>query len=192
MRYRKYAILLLPLFLFAFASPFARSAFGDHKRADDGWWLSGAKVIDEGQWLRTEQGLLLTGYKIEARVHNGAVLPFQQGVFAIELSAFQPAQEMPGQQAGRWYVSGKWTIANANAKDNWAGRHDPQVIRGHMQWDTALSPFSQQARESVQDIPLTLLVETPGGWSRSQGMFTGTMPFNGTMSGKALQAAGGN
>ncbi len=192
MRYRKYAFLLLPLFLFAFASTFAHSVLGDQKRADDGWWLSGAKVIEEGQWLSSEQGLLLTGYKVEARAHNGAGLPFQQGVFAIELSAFQPAQDMPGQQAGRWYVSGKWTITDASARGNWAARHDPQVIRGHVQWDTTLSPFSQQAPENVQEIPLTLLVETPGGWSRSQGTFTGTMPFDGALSGKALQAAGGN
>ncbi|NTV76041.1 MAG: hypothetical protein HGA66_17780 [Holophaga sp.] len=68
----------------------------------------GATTIDA-------QGTMTSGYVLEATAKAlNPDTPVQNGTFKIELNAFSPSQDMPGQKAGTWYVRGDWQITKRN------------------------------------------------------------------------------
>lgn len=135
-----------------------------------GWQLSTLKVVSEGTTTQLPEGTLIMGYKVQAvAVATDPDSPVRRGKFEMEMSVFSPAKDMPGQKAGLWYVSGKWTITDAAAKATVTRvRHNTATISGTMLAELTANPLTDAtAWEASFQIPMSL---TGGRWTKGEGM----------------------
>lgn len=146
-----------------------------------GWELTNAVVVDPGKTMTTPQGVLTQNVtiKADAQATTGQTA-VQIGTFQIKLSVFSPAADMPGQQAGMFYVKGDWSITRkvATAAELKA-RHSPAVVKGFL---SAALPFNPATAAGSVAAKVMLPMSLGGGhWMRGQGDFLGNEKFEGVM-----------
>ncbi|MBP7690021.1 MAG: hypothetical protein KA765_19050 [Thermoflexales bacterium] len=134
------ALVCLPV-LSVFAAPAAPSGPVDLSS----WWLAKVKVVSAGTTVNTPQGSLTTDYVVEAfalaRTGRASVV---RGAFRMTLSVFTPRVDLPGQVAGRSYVTGAWTVTNLMAPPaDLLVRHNQYVVKGSLNAELAFNPLSQ-------------------------------------------------
>jgi len=175
-------LLLLPLSVASFgavAAPVARvPAIGD---AVLGWQLTQARVRKAGVTTTGPQGSLTAGYVVEATARAvNPTTPIQNGTFEIELNAFSPSRDMPGQKAGVWYVQGDWRITKRGITHaEGKARHSPSLVNGSLKVDLPFNPATGSGLLSAQ----VRLPRAPQGghWASGSGTFSGNERFEGVM-----------
>lgn len=146
-----------------------------------GWQLTKGQVVNPGVTSTLPQGTLTTGYIVEATVQSiDQTTPVRRGTFHIELDAFSPNRDLPGQTAGLWYVRGDWHITanNASAKEKKA-RHSPSRVAGALSAELPFNPATTAGSMSTS----VLLPRAPQGgrWTSGEGSFSGNEIFEGLM-----------
>ena len=136
-----------------------------------GWEISKTVVVSEGSTVSTKEGILTTEYTIQGTARNTtADTPIRKGVFSLTLSVFSPAQDMPGQKAGNWYLQGDWSIVDRQAtRESRKARHSPAAVKGKLSATLPFNPvITQGAIETTVNLPMS-----PGGgrWSSGKGTF---------------------
>lgn len=179
LRRRDFVYAAAALAVTAWATPWAAAA-RPWSGAVAGWELAQARVISPGQVATTPQGTMVTGYTViaEAGALAGDMLP--EGVFRIVVNVFSPSVDMPGQQAGLWYLTGQWSITDRNASVAAArARYSTAKVKGSL---TAELPFNPVADleyfSAVVKLPTS---PAAGRWARGEGTFSGNSRFEGTL-----------
>jgi len=142
------------------------------------WELTKTTVVDPGQTNVDGMGTFVEGYTIEAKAkakHNNVV---PEGSFWLTLTAFSPANDMPGQKAGLWYVQGKWRITKKDADpEALKVRHNSEVIEGSLKAELDFNPATGQGNwTGVAWVPMSLAA---GNWAKGEG----TLTFDGNLEG---------
>jgi hypothetical protein len=78
---------------------------------------------------------------------------------------------MPGQQAGRWSITGDWTLVDqrgdAQAKK---ARHNPYTMAGKLSSDLDFNPLvEQRSWSAAASLPMSIAA---GRWGRGAGTFS--------------------
>jgi hypothetical protein len=145
------------------------------------WQISKAQVVDPGKTRTTKKGTLTNGYVIEAvALAISSDAPIKKGTFRITVNAFLPAEDMPGQKAGNWYVRGNWSITDENATEKEKeARHSAGVVTGNLFATLDFNPCESTGAVNAQ----VLFPMTPNGgvWARGEGTFIGNEKFEGSI-----------
>ena len=159
--------------------PLAAQAADQARQTDMVWKLMNGRVIESGRRTNTGQGEMISGYVIEADAYDreGAR---KEGVFRVELSSFQPTENLPGQVAGNYYVRGSWSISKELPEEsNVSRRRDRNAIGGHLEADLTFDPtVSNGDLQATLNVPTSLSL---GGWLKAVGTFSGDRLFNGDL-----------
>jgi hypothetical protein len=173
-------LILLPLAaasLAAVAAPAARVP--GIQDALLGWQLTQARMLKPGATTIDAQGTMTSGYVLEATAKAlNPDTPVQNGTFKIELNAFSPSQDMPGQKAGTWYVRGDWQITKRGiTAAEQASRHGPSFLNGSLSVELPFNPVTEagpvNAAVSLSRAPQA------GRWASGNGTFNGNEAFEG-------------
>lgn len=135
------------------------------------------RIVDPGVTIVTEQGTFIQNVKMvaDAQAKTGklklptTLLPSAQ--FTMTVSAFSPKKDMPGQQAGMWYIQGEWTLTKTGTTAEVADiRNNPNEINGRIQATLKFNPFEGKRAWTAEAIlPMSLAA---GQWGRGEGSFT--------------------
>lgn len=141
------------------------------------WQLSGARVVRSGAASEIGEGTLTNGYTVEsdATVQGGGDL-MPKGKFRLMATVFSPKADRPGQQAGRWYLRGSWSITGEPV----AGSHSaPTVFKGDL---AAELPFNPAASKGSVEARVRM-PKVPAGkrWGPGSGTFSGNERFEGVL-----------
>jgi hypothetical protein len=139
-------LILLPLSAASFAAVAAPAArVPGIQDAVLGWQLTQARVLDPGVTTIAAQGTLTSGYVLEATAKAiDPETPVQNGTFKIDLDAFSPSQDMPGQKAGTWYVRGDWQITKRGiTAAEQEARHGPSFLNGSLSVELPFNPATE-------------------------------------------------
>lgn len=94
------------------------------------WSVGRLEVISPGTPKRMAEGTLVDGYSMKAPVKAVGEAPVGDGVLVVQLAAFSPAQDLPRQPKGLYYVKGTWRLFAAGTPDPGARRSGPTVLHG--------------------------------------------------------------
>lgn len=144
------------------------------------WQISDPQVVDPGQTFETEAGTLTSGYIMEAAATAVEGDIMRDGVFRLTMSVFAPAKDLPGQEAGLWYVEGKWTLTRKNANPVTVKvRHNPDLITGNMKAELTFDPLAAPQNWSA----LAWLPMSPaaGRWAKGDGSLSLNSQFEGDL-----------
>jgi hypothetical protein len=147
------------------------------------WGLTKTVVLDPGTTEVSEEGTLLKGYTIEstAKEKDSKLVP--EGTFRLELSVFQPSEDMDGQEAGRWYVEGKWAVIDKYALDD--EKHSRGVVSGFiatvLDFDPTQTPEGWTALAQLPMSTVTAVTVDGIQWARGRGTYTVDSAFEGTL-----------
>ena len=143
------------------------------------WTLTDGVVTDPGKSSETPEGLLITGYTVQARAQALGWAPIEQGKFTIHLTIFTPRKNMPGQEVGKYYVRGAWDLTKKGAVIT--TRHTPDSLKGFLKtvlpFNPAAGPGSFEA-----DVYVGPMMRRAGKRSRGVGKFLGNEKFAGEIS----------
>jgi hypothetical protein len=122
-----------------------------------------APPLQEGAPAAGAAGMQFTQFAVEskgvsAKIKEGAITtdmfvravamaPAKDGTlasahFLLKLTAFQPAQDMPGQKAGRWYVMGLWTLNSQEQPEaqSLVSKRNPHAATGYFKAVLSFNP----------------------------------------------------
>ncbi|NTW97065.1 MAG: hypothetical protein HGB28_00740 [Oscillochloris sp.] len=137
---------------------------------EQAWTLSAIAIDRPGLVRPLADGMSIT-YALHGAIQATGSASVKEGTFDLIVSAFQPSHDMPGQQAGRWYIRGDWSITDAQAAPPVRGqRHRQGVMAGTLVSEVDENPFA--APQSVAlplHLPMTL---TEAGWVQGKGTLT--------------------
>jgi hypothetical protein len=148
------------------------------------WQLTETVVIDPGTTVKISEGVLTTGYTVEAVAKASSdQAPVQDGTFRLTMTVFSPDDDMPGQKAGRWYVRGLWTVVDSAAKSTDVNRrHSPDAVRGLLSTELSFNPATTKSAFAADFLmPMSL---NKGRWAKGEGTFF----FDEQMEGSAKMA----
>jgi len=112
-----------------------------------GWKMSDAYVAHPGRTAVINEGTLQDGFVVKALVTNPDNPNFTTGILEMQLSAFSPAQNMPGQTAGKWYIHGEWKITDANAGPEVTQyRYGPHTFKGVVNLELDYNPLTREGQ----------------------------------------------
>ncbi|MCB8985216.1 MAG: hypothetical protein H6659_15395 [Ardenticatenaceae bacterium] len=112
-----------------------------------GWKITEAYVAHPGRTAVITEGTLQDGFIVKALAVNPNNTAFTTGILEMKLSAFSPAQDMPGQKAGKWYVHGEWKITDANAGPEVAQyRYGPHTFKGVVNLELDYNPLNKESQ----------------------------------------------
>ncbi|MEW6519822.1 MAG: hypothetical protein AB1461_10450 [Thermodesulfobacteriota bacterium] len=145
------------------------------------WQLQDAEVVSRGETLTSSTGILTKGYVVEAlAVTSQGKAPVRTGRYTVDVTAFSPAKDLPGQKAGVWYVRGTWTLTDQTAdEEELKAHHNPGTIKGFLDAELPFNPLTDGGAFDAQvRVPMA-----PGaaGWAAGDGTFTGNERFEGTL-----------
>lgn len=145
-----------------------------------GWQLTNSRVMNPGKTATLPEGTLISGYQVEADAKGIGRSPVAKGTFQMTASFFSPSQDMPGQQAGQWYVQGSWKITDTRlTTEQRKTRHNSGTIQGLF---SAQLPFNPSAAGGMVDALVSIPMSPAGGfWTDAEGTFSGTEKFEGTI-----------
>lgn len=107
------------------------------------WQVGEATVVSQGTAMTGPTGVFIQGVELTAKATaHGASMPFRNGLLTLSFDLFSPAQDMPGQTAGRWYLVGSWRLENTEAPQSVRQvRHNPAVLAGQLSADLDFNPL---------------------------------------------------
>ncbi len=149
---------------------------------ESSWQLSGAKVIRTGEISEIDDGTITNGYTVESDAiaqGGGALIP--KGKFKMMATVFSPKKDKPGQQAGRWYLRGSWSITGeSTGQPMTKARHAPTTIKGDLTADLSFNPATTQGSVEAQ----VKMPKMPVGsrLGAGNGTFSGNERFEGNLS----------
>jgi hypothetical protein len=94
------------------------------------WVIDRLDVVSEGHRRLLPEGRLVEGFTLQAPVEAREGAPLGDGVLVVQLSAFSPANDLPRQPKGLWYVKGTWRLVAAGSQTPASVRHAPDVLQG--------------------------------------------------------------
>ena len=99
----------------------------------------------------------------------------------MTLSAFSPSRPLPGQEPGRWYVEGVWTLTDPTAPPTaLKARHSAAIIRGRIKAELPFNPIgSGRPFDAAMLIPMSM---NGGQWAQGKGTWWVDEHFGGTIS----------
>ncbi len=167
----------------AYGAPGAKYVEGEQARL--AYELKNARVISQGQTVSDDKGVLNYDYVIEADAvpADGPARTGPAAVFRAKLSSFGPSRNMPGQQAGTWYLQGVWTIRPTSSANSFRPfkekRHESVSYRGMLDSTLKFDPFESSGYVSANiKVPTSL---SGDGWLSGTGSFTGDSSFAGML-----------
>lgn len=132
-----------------------------------GWALSTIRVVDAGRLTTAKEGNLRTGIVLQAKATAKGAAPVDGGTFTATLTSFTPAQDMPGQKVGVYYVRGEWTLRGRGASSDRRVRHDRGLVKGLLVAELAFDPTTSAAAwNAVALMPKTTVA---GKWGQGAG-----------------------
>jgi hypothetical protein len=176
---RQKIISLLTACALVLAAILAASAVNAEPTTID-WWLSNSRVVSEGITAATGEGVLTTGYEIEAAANTPAGSQSPKGIFSVTVSIFSPNHDMPGQKAGMWYVQGSWNIKDPAPGAQPARRRDANVVRGTLSGELAFNPSKDAGHIDAR--VLLLRSASASRKMSGKGTFSGNEKFEGALS----------
>lgn len=141
------------------------------------WQLSGARVVNTGETSEIGEGTIINGYAVEsdATIQRGSGL-VTNGKFKMMATVFSPRKDRPGQQAGRWYLRGNWSITCQSVIRS---HSIPTVFKGDLAADLpfnpAIAPGSVEAQINMSKMPVRKR------WGSGKGTFSGNERFEGVL-----------
>lgn len=174
------AAVLTMLALFA-SLPQAVAGQGQGAENMVSWQLLDSEVVSRGETLTSSRGILTKGYVVEARaVTSQGSAPVRTGKYTIDVTAFSPATDLPGQKAGFWYVRGTWTLTDLTAeKADLKAHHNPGTIKGFIDAELPFNPLTDGGNFDAEvRMPMAL---GAAGWASGNGTFSGNERFEGTL-----------
>jgi hypothetical protein len=160
----------------------AEDGFSAQKAPDTiQWQVQNTRVVSGGTVVSEVDGTLVAGYVIEGdAVSLEEFAPVRQGRIVLELRIYSPAQDRGAQRAGRWYISGDWSITDPSAgppPDK--ARHSSSVVKGTIVGSFAFNPALER-----RNINARLQMTSAGGHSfvadgvlATNGRYEGTLTF---------------
>lgn len=120
-----------------------------------GWAISEVEVAHPGRTAVIAEGTLQDGFIIRALANNPDYANFTTGILEMKLSAFSPAQDMPGQKAGKWYIHGEWKITDAKAAPEVTQyRYGPHTFKGVVNLELDYNPLSKEGQAEFLSQPV--------------------------------------
>lgn len=151
------------------------------------WQVDQATVVSGGNAMVGSTGSFVRGVELTATATaRTASVPFRNGVLTLSFDLFRPAQDMPGQTAGRWYLVGRWRLENADAAESVRKvRHNPEVLTGQLTADLDFNPLDAPGA-------FTTLLRTSPVEAAKAGLADGLLSLDETFAGElSLQAKPG-
>lgn len=143
------------------------------------WQLTKARVVDQGRTETVSEGTLITGFIVEAKAKSRHDNLIKDGTFRLELSAFSPRRDMPGQKAGRWYVQGKWVIdANGNPASV-KERHKQGTAQGSIDADLDFNPTAESRNWTGSAFLPMSTADTR--WAKGEGVYSVNAAWDGDL-----------
>jgi len=172
---------LVLVLVLAWAGPPALAA-DPAERSSMGWTVSDTVVVEGGPPSRIGQGWIVHDYSVKgAAVATAPGNPIPRGRFAFRGTIFSPAQDMPAQKAGRWYLQGSWSITADDADPaSLKVKHNPFVLAGGLRADLPFNPSQRTAApiEARVFVPQSLAA---GRWTSGDGVFAGNARLEGAI-----------
>lgn len=175
------SVFVAALTLLAICSALPQAIAGQGAENMVSWQLLDSEVVNPGETLTGSTGILTKGYVVEARaVSAQGSAPVRTGRYTVDMTAFSPQKDLPGQKAGVWYVRGTWTLTDLPAdSDQLKAHHNPGTIKGFIETELPFNPLTEGGNFDAQvRVPMA-----PGaaGWASANGTFTGNERFEGTL-----------
>jgi hypothetical protein len=147
------------------------------------WGLTKTVVVDPGTTSITAEGTLVQGYTIESKAKEKDSKLVPEGTFRLELSAFQPTGDMDGQEAGLWYVQGRWSVIDKYTLDD--VKHSRGVVSGFVKtvldFDPTQTPGGWTAPAQLPMSTVTAVSTDGIQWGRGSGTYTLDSALDGTL-----------
>lgn len=152
---RRAAIALIAALLCATSAIYATIAEAPRTLS---WTLGTFVVVNQGSKRTLAEGALTSNYVVEATAAGGDAGFVPQGKLQLVLSVFSPSSSRGGQQKGRFYVSGKWTLVDDKAETA-KGRVRPGALGGTLSADLTFNPIANaQPWQAVARVPFSTFV----------------------------------
>jgi hypothetical protein len=137
------------------------------------WQLRNVHQTSPGQMSRSKRGALNRQYVIEADADAGRQGLFPKAHFRLSMDVFAPAEDMPGQTRGKWYVQGIWALEpDVQAQGEFSAGMLAGTLSGRVQ---AVLPFdptvAKKAWQGTVRVPMTRV--------RADNVGTGVRPMRG-------------
>jgi len=147
------------------------------------WGLTKTVVVDHGTTSITTEGTLVQGYTIESKAKEKDSKLVPEGTFRLELSVFQPSEDMAGQEAGLWYVQGKWSVIDKYALDD--VKHSRGMVSGFVKTVLDFDPTQQPGGwTALAQLPMSTVTAVSADglqWGRGSGTYTVDSALDGTL-----------
>jgi hypothetical protein len=153
--------------LSAATSP-ASSAGAPGQSETSAWQLSELTTFYAGTSSELPEGTLVSNYVLTGKATATAGTLMKEGKFQLVLGAFWPNQDLPGQPAGSWYISGNWTLTDPTVPTPAVRqRQPPGVVTGVLVTKLDLDPTKPG---QALMLPITLpIARVNGVWARGAG-----------------------
>ena len=181
MKYKKLIItlaILLLLMVTVWGTAFAKKSPISEENVV--WEISKPEIINAGETVVMEQGTLVKDFVVQAKAKSKYNNVVPEGTIVMTLSAFLPSRDLPGQEAGVWYVQGEWVITKKNALPESANaRHSSDKAHGSMKAELGFNPLSEPNNWSgLAWVPMS---PTAGRWSKGEGSISLNGQFEGEL-----------
>ena len=147
-----------------------------------GWRLTTATVVEGGRAFETRQGLYVPDYSVKAAaeaISDGT--PIRKGWFTFKGTVFSPANDRPGQKAGRWYLQGGWKISALDADPKEANAlYSSSRVEGELSAETDVNPADHPGASLEGKVVITGN-QAAGRWTTGIGSFTGSAGLEGSL-----------
>lgn len=176
-----HGFIVVALALLAVCTALPQAVAGQGAEKMFSWQLLDSEVVSPGETLTGSTGILTKGYVVEARaVSAQGSAPVRNGRYTVDMTAFSPQKNLPGQKAGFWYVRGTWTLTDLPAdSEQLKAHHNPETIKGIIEAELPFNPLTEGGNFDAQvRMPMAL---GAAGWASGNGTFTGNERFEGTL-----------
>jgi hypothetical protein len=145
-----------------------------------GWYLDHAKVVRNGQAVKTSIGSLGSGCVVEATATAIGDAPIETGRFRIIYTAFSHSKRIDNTESSQWHISGDWTITATGGRSRARGsRNGSAVLKGSL---SSLLLFNPMASKGTIKATISVPMSRTGKKRlMGDGTFYGNDRFEGQM-----------
>ena len=135
------------------------------------WTLTPGTVVDPGVTTQTADGVLVTGYTVQATAQSQGAARVRTGKFTIKCTI----QE----KAGQFQLRGAWDITKEGSPKT--AHHNPHSIMGTMGADLSFNPAANGTGNIIGTVLVSAKRRHAGKEVKAQGTFSGNETFAGTL-----------